>query len=152
MQALMRSHPSVAAATLDSFDDLSGWSVEATEGIQAHIEPARGRAGKALCLAFDFGRVSGYALVRKRMPVSFPADFELAFDVRGEMAANALHVRFADASGDNVWWHPVPHFQPPREWERVKLKRRHVTLATWLTGIGLVCCGVAVYLDRLPTP
>ena len=118
-----------AAAPIDDFESLDGWSVEATEGVKARIEAAPGREGRALCLAVDFGNVSGYALVRKRVALDFPADFELAFDVRGEMPANALHVRFADESGDNVWWHPMPRFEPPRAWERIRLKRRHIVFA-----------------------
>ncbi len=115
--------------TLDDFDSLAGWSIEATEGVKARLRAAPGAAGGALCLAYDFGRVSGYALARRRIPIDFPANFELGFDVRGSGPPNALHVRFADDSGDNVWWHPIAGFHPPRVWQRLRIRKRHVAFA-----------------------
>ena len=117
------------AVTLDDFDSLAGWSIEATEGVKARLRAAPGVEGGAMCLVFDFGRVSGYALARRRIPLDFPANFELGFDVRGVGPPNALHVRFADESGDNVWWRPIAGFQPPREWERLRIKKRHIAFA-----------------------
>ena len=121
--------PGEAWTVLDTFDDLAGWSVEATEGVKARLVAESGVESGSMCLAFDFGKVSGYALVRKRIALDFPENFELAFDVRGEAPANALHVRFADASGENVWWRPLPEFRPPVAWTPVHVKKRHVAFA-----------------------
>jgi len=117
------------AALLDDFEDLSAWRVEATEGVKAALRAEPGVTGSALCLEFDFGRVSGYALVRRELPIDFPKDFELEVAVRGDGPRNALHVRFADASGENVWWRPIAGFVPPHEWDRLRIRKRHVSFA-----------------------
>ena len=93
----------VRAAVLDDFEDLAAWRIEATEGVKAELRAEPGVTGSALCLEFDFGRVSGYAMMRLELPIDFPQDFELDVSVRGDAPRNALHVRFSDASGENVW-------------------------------------------------
>jgi hypothetical protein len=117
------------AALLDDFEDLAAWRIEATEGVKAVLRAEPGVTGSALCIEFDFGSVSGYALARRELPIDFPKDFELDVAVRGDAPRNALHVRFADASGENVWWRPIAGFRPPNEWEHLRIRRRHVSFA-----------------------
>ena len=89
---------------LDDFNDLSAWSVVATDDVKAALRPVAGTRGNAACLDFDFGRVTGYVALRRKLPIEFPARYDIGFDVRGEMLPNALQIKFSDASGDNVWW------------------------------------------------
>ncbi|HXF77654.1 MAG TPA: discoidin domain-containing protein [Usitatibacter sp.] len=114
---------------LDDFASLGAWSVEASEGVKASIRGDRGPAGAALCLDFDFGKVSGYAIARRRLPLEYPPNFELDFDIRGDAKPNALQVKLVDASGENVWWYERPDFAFPREWEPMRIRKRQVSFA-----------------------
>jgi hypothetical protein len=114
---------------LDDFASLGAWSVEASEGVKASLRGDRGPAGNALCLDFDFGNVSGYAVARRRLPLEYPANFELDFDLRGEARPNALQVKLVDASGENVWWYERPDFAFPREWQPMRIRRGDISFA-----------------------
>jgi len=114
---------------LDDFASLDAWSVEASEGVKASLRAGRGPAGPALCLDFDFGSVSGYAIARRKLPLAYPPHFELDFDLRGEAMPNALQVKLADASGENVWWYQRADFDFPREWRPMRIRKREISFA-----------------------
>lgn len=119
----------VQERVLDDFDDLSAWSVAATDDVKAALRASSGPNGNAACLDFDFGRVTGYVALRRKLPIEFPARYDLGFDVRGEMAPNALQVKFSDASGDNVWWAQRSEYRPPAQWQRLRLRQRQIDFA-----------------------
>ena len=60
---------------LDDFDDLAAWSVSATDDVHAALRSVEGSSGKALCIDFDFGKVTGYVSARRRLPLDFPARY-----------------------------------------------------------------------------
>ena len=114
---------------LDEFDDPGAWTVSASDEVQASIRSAPGVSGRALCLDFDFGKVSGYAIARRKLALAYPANFEFTFDVRGEAEPNTLEFKLVDASGDNVWWARKPDFRFPREWQPMRLRKRQIEFA-----------------------
>ena len=114
---------------LDDFEDLAAWSVVATDDVKAGLRRASGPAGSAGCLDFDFGRVTGYVALRRKLPIEFPARYDIGFDVRGEMPPNALQIKFSDVSGDNVWWAQRPEYRPPAEWQRFRVRQRQIDFA-----------------------
>ena len=118
-----------AAPLLDNFDDVAAWSVVASDEVKASLRQATGTDGQALCMDFDFGRVSGYAVARRPMHLEYPANFEFTFDIRGDAAPNTLQFKLVDASGENVWWVQRPEFRFPREWQPMRFKKRHIEFA-----------------------
>lgn len=118
-----------AEALLDDFEDLAAWSVVASDEVKASIRPAPGARGAALCLDFDFGKVSGYAVARRALRLEYPGSFEFTFDVRGEAAPNALQFKLVDASGENVWWAQKPDFRFPHEWQPMRIRKRDIAFA-----------------------
>ena len=114
---------------LDDFSDSTPWQASASDGVQASLRTVRGAGGPALCLDFDFGAVSGYAVARRELPLDFPQNYEFTFGLRGDAPPNTLQFKLLDASGENVWWVNRPDFAFPHEWERVRFKRRHVEFA-----------------------
>ncbi|HQR52139.1 MAG TPA: discoidin domain-containing protein [Burkholderiales bacterium] len=114
---------------LDDFHDLSPWQAAASNGVEASLRAVPGSRGKALCLDFDFGSVSGYAVARRELPLDFPQNFEFVFGLRGDAPPNALQFKLIDASGENVWWVNRPDFAFPHEWQNVRFKRRHIEFA-----------------------
>jgi hypothetical protein len=114
---------------LDSFDATTGWSATHTDDVSATLRAVPGRAGQALCLAYDFNGVSGAASIRKTLPIDFPDGFALSFDVRGSMPPNTLQLKLIDDSGDNVWWFQQPHFSPGDAWKTIDASSRQVEFA-----------------------
>lgn len=114
---------------LDGFDDASAWTAVASDQVEAKLRPLREGDTRALCLDFDFHGVSGYAAMRRTLPVDYPDNYEFSFRLRGDAPDNALQFKLADASGDNVWWVNRPDFVFPRDWREQRYKRRQVDFA-----------------------
>ena len=114
---------------LDNFEDLTPWEALASDGVVGRKSSTPGVRGRALRLDFDFKAVSGYAFARRKLPIEFPANFEISFWMRAEAPVNTLEVKFTDASGENVWWRQRQNIEFPRDWTRVTIKRRQVDFA-----------------------
>ena len=114
---------------LDDFQEIGPWQASASDGVKANLRITQGSAGNALCMDFDFGTVSGYAVARRDLPLDFPQNYEFTFGLRGDAPPNTFQFKLIDASGENVWWVNRPDFTFPREWERMRFKRRHVEFA-----------------------
>ncbi len=123
------AHAADTPRTLDDFTHPSAWQAEGTDDISTALRPADGAHGKALCLDFDFNSVSGGATMRRTLPITFPANYALSFDVRGTMPPNDLQLKLIDASGDNVWWYRREHFQPGNDWQTITAGKREIESA-----------------------
>lgn len=125
--------PAVYAAeqnrVLDDFSRPSAWKAEGTDDIDTRLRVADGKSGKAICLDFDFHGVSGAATLKRALPMDWPDNFAVSFDVRGAMPSNDLQVKLADASGDNVWWYRREALQPAAEWQSMEFRRSQVEFA-----------------------
>lgn len=117
------------ARVLDDFESLAPWSTFASDQVGVSLRQVTGMHGQALCLAYDFHGVSGYAVARRKLPMDYPGNFEYSLQLRGDAPANNLEIKLPDASGENVWWATRPNYLPPTEWTVMKVKRRHVSFA-----------------------
>jgi hypothetical protein len=118
-----------APCILDDFNHPGVWQATATDDITAALRTASGPHGKAICLKFNFNGVSGGATLRRVLPITFPANYALSFDVRGTMPPNDLQLKLIDASGDNVWWYRREHVQPGDSWQTITAQKRDITSA-----------------------
>jgi hypothetical protein len=114
---------------LDTFDSATGWTALSSTQTTATLRVADGATGKALCLDYDFHGVSGYVGLQRALPLTYPADYAIAFKLRGEGKPNTLEFKMVDASGDNVWWINRPKTVLPAAWTPVRYKKRHVSKA-----------------------
>ncbi|HEY9237559.1 MAG TPA: hypothetical protein VIP10_01860, partial [Burkholderiaceae bacterium] len=114
---------------LDDFENPAAWTVAATDDVKAALRSVDGPHGKALCIDFDFGSVTGYISAQRALPIEFPARYEFTLDVRGDAPPNALQFKLVDASGENVWWGQRPEFRFPREWQALKFRQRQIEFA-----------------------
>ena len=114
---------------LDDFADPAAWTLSASDDVKAALRPAPGPHGSALCIDFDFGKVTGYVSARRSLPIDFPARFEFTLNVRGDAPPNALQFKLVDASGDNVWWANRPDYRFPRDWQAHRFRQRDIAFA-----------------------
>ena len=111
---------------LDDFRDATRWRVGTSDQVKASVQrDARG----ALCLRYDFGGVSGHALLRRELPLELPPYYVLQLRLRGSGPPNALQFKLVDASGDNVWWLNRPDYVPPRASSELIIRQRQIDFA-----------------------
>jgi hypothetical protein len=115
---------------LDDFKHRSAWQASASDQVKATL---RSDADGSLCLDYDFAGVSGYAVMRRALPTSWPARFDLNARLKSTGATNDFQFKLVDASGDNVWWVNRPNSTGtaalPAALADVKLRRRHIQFA-----------------------
>jgi hypothetical protein len=114
---------------LDGFDDLTPWKVSGSDEVKVRMRRATDGEGRALCMDYDFGRVSGYAVAARELPLEFPENYEFVLRLRGQGPPNSLQFKLVDSTGENVWWVHRPDYALPREWQDMRFEKRHVSLA-----------------------
>ena len=117
------------AVALDAFGDPGAWSAVASDQVTTTLREDSSAGKAALCLDFDFHGVSGYAAMRRALPISYPANYAFSFQVRGKAPANSLQFKLVDASGDNVWWVNREAFAFPPAWSTLRYKKREIRFA-----------------------
>lgn len=129
--ALLAAAAAVAAQAppLDRFDDIAAWQAASSDGVAATAAAVPGADGKALRLSYDFAKVSGYAFVRRTLPIAFPDHWEMRLKVRGTGGVNDLQIKFTNADGTNVWWVVKPDFRPSADWQELRIRPRDVQFA-----------------------
>lgn len=133
----------IATQRLDDFRDGTRWQAQASDQVQARIAPD---AAGGLCLHYDFGRVSGYAVMRRELPIDLPAHYAFTLRLHGDGAANAFQVKWVDASGENVWWRHQPDFVPPPRAVDLKIRQRQIEFAWGPTADRLLRRAAAIEL------
>ena len=120
--------PSAHAAQMliDDFRDASRWRAASSDQVKATLRSER---DGALCLDYDFAGVSGYAFVRRELPLVLPPHYAFELRLRGSGPPNDLQIKFTDASGDNVWWLNRQNFALPSESTTVRVKPRQIRFA-----------------------
>ena len=114
---------------LDDFENPAAWTISATDDAKATPRATDGQQGKALCIDYDFGSVTGYVAAKRPLPITYPARYEFTLDVRGESLPNAFQFKLVDASGENVWWGQKPEYRFPAEWQALKFRQRQIEFA-----------------------
>ena len=114
------------AQVLDDFRDVSAWQASASDQVRASLR--RDRDG-SLCLDVDFAGVSGYAVMRRAMPMTWPQRFDLAVQFKGSGASNDFQFKLVDASNHNVWWMNRPNTRWPATLTALTIKHRHIEFA-----------------------
>jgi hypothetical protein len=119
---------------LDDFSDPAAWKISATDDVKASMRTVDGPSGKAMCIDFDFGSVTGYVSASRPLPIDYPARYEFTLGVRGEALPNALQFKLVDSGGENVWWVQRPEFKFPKDWQTLKFRQRQIEFAWGPTG------------------
>ena len=112
-------------AVLDAFESPNGWHSTATDGPSLRISPDSGFRGRSLRLDFDASDRTQTLAITKSFNFALPANYELAFKVRGEGTVYALEVELTDATGENRWNSDLP-VNVSRGWTEVVRKKRQL--------------------------
>ncbi|WP_430635059.1 discoidin domain-containing protein [Sphingomonas hankookensis] len=129
MIGLFAAAAAARAQPLDRFDDVAAWQAASSDGVSAAANAVPGATDRALQLRYDFAKVSGYAFVRRTLPITFPPNWEMRLKVRGTGGVNDLQIKFTDADGTNVWWVVKPNFRPAADWQELRIRPRDVQFA-----------------------
>jgi hypothetical protein len=109
----------------DLLGQAADWKASASDQVKAELR----RDARGICLDYDFGGVSGYAVLRRALPLDWPAHWRLESEWQGRGGRNDVQLKFADASGDNVWWINRPNEQLPAQYAAHAWKPRHLQFA-----------------------
>jgi hypothetical protein len=102
--------------------DISPWRAGASDNVVSNVSNAPTR------IEYRFNS-AGYAFIVHDLDFRAADNYEIEIPIRGNGAGNHLEIKFADASGDNVWWVRRENFSPSNEWQVIKIKPRHVSFA-----------------------
>ena len=128
--ALMAAAP--APVFTDQMDDASNWPAKASDSVAVSGSAVPGAVGRAVELRYDFGRVSGYAYMRRAVALQLPRNFEVRFRIKGAGGRNDLQMKLTH--GDNVWWKVWRNYSPSADWQEVVVPAGEIGFAWGPTG------------------
>ena len=114
---------------MDDFEEIQGWSVATSEGVDLEIAQDEGHTGMGMRLDFDFQEAGGFLIARKSFPMALPANYAFSFYIRGNVPKNNLEFKLVDPSNANIWWRNLRDFEFPGEWKKITIKKRHIDFA-----------------------
>ncbi|MEA1072949.1 hypothetical protein [Sphingomonas sp. LY160] len=111
----------------DAMESPAAWPAEASDGVTARGAAVPGTSGRAVEMRYDYGRVSGYAFMRRKAAVTLPRNFEIRFKARGTGGRNDFQVKLTQ--GDNVWWKVWRNYRPTASWQEIVIPAGEVDFA-----------------------
>ena len=117
-----------APQVIDDFENLSAWSPQPADGVQMRLRSEPGPHGRAMRFDFRFTG-GGYAVARRTGALDLPENYAFSFRIRGQAPTNTLEFKLVDSTGANVWWSVRRDFEFPKEWETIRIKKRHIQYA-----------------------
>lgn len=115
--------------TLETFEETTGWSYNISDGVTFDIATDKGVTGNAIRIDYDFTGGTGYGGIQKLYAIDLPENYEFTFWLKAESPSNNFEIKFIDSTGNNVWWVNNRNFDFPREWTKVRIRRRHISFA-----------------------
>ena len=113
----------------DGLEDIAAWRAAGSEGVRSDVRGVSGQVGQAMRLSFDMAGTGGYAIATRGLVLDGSHNFEISFDLRGELPVNNFEVKLIDATGKNVWWFHRTDYEYPVDWRRLAIKKRQIEFA-----------------------
>lgn len=114
---------------LDDFESTRAWSTHPADGVDVSIASDSGRRGRALRMDFDFKGGGGYAIIRRELPINYPANYAFSLWIKGVSKPNTLEFKLVDPSGENVWWYTERDRSFDGTWREIVIRKRQVSFA-----------------------
>jgi hypothetical protein len=117
--------------TLDDFENSNGWNVFKSDGVNLTIVNDAGTNGNAIRFDYDFTKGTGYGGIQSALggPIDLSENFEFTFYLKAESPSNNFEIKFLDSTGQNVWWVNNRSYDFPKDWKKIKIKKRHIHFA-----------------------
>jgi hypothetical protein len=117
--------------SLDDFENIKDWNVFKSDGVNLTISSDAGLKGNAIRFDYDFTKGTGYGGIQHVLgePLYLPENFEFTFHLKAESPSNNFEIKFLDSSGQNVWWVNNRSYDFPKDWKKIKIKKRHIQFA-----------------------
>lgn len=115
--------------TLDDFENNQGWKEFLSDGVTLKISSDHGLHGNAIRFDYDFTKGTGYGGINKVFKIDLPENFEFSFYMKAESPGNNFEIKFLDSTGSNVWWVNNRNYEFPKDWKKIRLKKRHIGFA-----------------------
>jgi len=117
--------------SLDDFEKSDGWNVFKSDGVNLTVVNDAGLKGNAIRFEYDFTKGTGYGGIQSALggPIDLPENFEFTFYLKAESSSNNFEIKFLDSTGQNVWWVNNRNYDFPKEWKKIKIKKRHINFA-----------------------
>jgi len=115
--------------TLDEFENKEGWTFIRSDGVNLKLSTEKGLTGSAVRFDYDFTKGTGYGGIQKLFPIDLPDNYEFTFNVKAESPANNFEIKFIDSTGNNVWWVNNRNYDFPKEWKKIRIRKRHISFA-----------------------
>jgi len=115
--------------TLDDFETISGWKDFSADAVEIKISQDEGITGKCINFTYDFTKGTGYGGIQKFFSIDMPENFEFTFYLKAESPSNNFEIKFLDSTGQNVWWVNNRSYDFPKDWKKIKIKKRHIQFA-----------------------
>jgi hypothetical protein len=115
--------------TLDQFENKAGWSFIKSDGVNVDLSVDKGLTGNAIRFDYDFTKGTGYGGIQKLFPIDLPDNYEFTFYLKADSPANNFEIKFIDSTGNNVWWVNNRNYDFPADWEKITIKKRHISFA-----------------------
>jgi hypothetical protein len=126
-----------AAVTLESFDDIAGWTASPSDGVDLTLRSDSGltasgatSATGALRMNIDYRGHAGYAVARHAFKLPpLPSYWAVTLRVRGVIPPNTLELKLVDSTGLNVWWMRKLDLRVTPEWTELRFRPSDLSFA-----------------------
>ena len=115
--------------TLETFEQVSGWSFNISDGVTLTTSAEKGVTGNAIRIDYYFTEGTGYGGIQKLFPIDLPENYEFTFWLKAESPSNNFEIKFIDSTGNNVWWVNNRNYNFPGDWTKIRIKKRHISFA-----------------------
>jgi hypothetical protein len=114
---------------LDNFESEQGWEIFKADGVETKTSLIDGYHGKGIKFDYNFTKGTGYGGIQKIIPLDLSGNFQFTFYIKAESPDNNFEFKLIDSNGQNVWWINNRNYKFPKEWTKIKIKKRDISFA-----------------------
>lgn len=114
---------------IDDFEDLEGWEIIKSDGVEISISSVEGFNGKSIRIDYNFMYGTGYCGIQKKIDITFPENFTFNYRIKADSPTNDWEFKILDSSRENVWWFNQRRKNFSDEWSKETVKKRNISFA-----------------------